>query len=42
VTPLMLVPNITSAWLGIDWEYISYIIGFGLYILVYFMQKKRV
>jgi len=42
VTPLMLVPNITSAWLGIDWEYISYIIGFGLYILVYFMQKRRI
>ena len=42
VVPFMLIPNMTSAWLGIGSEYISYVIGFGLYGLVYFMQKNRV
>jgi len=41
VVPFMLIPNMTSAWLGIGSEYISYAIGFGLYGLVYFMQKNK-
>ncbi|HFU77606.1 MAG TPA: TRAP transporter permease [Epsilonproteobacteria bacterium] len=42
VVPFMLIPNMTSAWLEIGSEYMSYVIGFGLYGLVYFMQKNKV
>ena len=42
VVPFMLVPNITSGWLGIGSEYLSYAVGFALYGLVYFMQKNKV
>jgi TRAP-type uncharacterized transport system fused permease subunit len=42
VVPFMLIPNMTSSWLGIGSEYISYLIGFAIYAIVYFMQKKRV
>jgi len=42
VVPFMLIPNMTSTWLGIGSEYVSYAIGFGLYGLVYFMQKNKV
>ena len=42
VVPFMLIPNMTSGWLGIGSEYLSYAIGFGLYGLVYFMQKNKV
>jgi len=42
VVPFMLIPNITSSWLGIGSEYLSYLIGFTLYGIVYFMQKNRV
>ena len=42
VVPFMLIPNITSSQLGIGSEYISYLIGFVLYGIVYFMQKSRV
>ena len=42
IVPLMLVPNMTSMWLGIGSEYLSYMIGFAIYGLVYFMQKNKV
>ena len=42
VVPFMLIPNMTSAWLGIGSEYLSYIIGFALYGFVYFMQKNKI
>ena len=42
VVPFMLIPNMTSSWLGIGSEYLSYAIGFALYSSVYFMQKNRV
>ncbi len=42
VVPFMLIPNMTSMWLGMGSEYLSYVIGFGLYGLVYFMQKNKV
>jgi TRAP-type uncharacterized transport system fused permease subunit len=42
VVPFMLIPNMTSSWLGIGSEYLSYAIGFALYGSVYFMQKNRV
>jgi TRAP transporter 4TM/12TM fusion protein len=42
IVPFMLIPNMTSMWLGISSEYLSYAIGFGLYGLVYFMQKNKV
>ena len=42
VVPFMLIPNMTSMWLGIGSDYPSYAIGFGLYGLVYFMQKNKV
>lgn len=42
VVPFMLIPNMTSGWLGIGSEYLSYAVGFALYGLVYFMQKNKV
>ncbi len=42
VVPFMLIPNMTSMWLGIGSEYLSYVIGFALYGLVYVMQKNKV
>ncbi len=42
VVPFMLIPNMTSSWLGIGSEYLSYTIGFALYSSVYFMQKNRI
>ncbi len=42
VVPFMLIPNMTSLWLGIGSEYLSYVIGFALYSSVYFMQKNRI
>jgi len=42
IVPFMLIPNMTSMWLGIGSEYVSYAIGFGLYGLVYFMQKNKI
>jgi magnesium-transporting ATPase (P-type) len=42
VVPFMLIPNMTSMWLGIGSEYLSYAIGFAIYGLVYFMQKNKV
>ena len=42
VVPFMLIPNMTSSWLGIGSEYLSYVIGFTIYGSVYFMQKSRV
>ena len=42
VVPFMLIPNITSMWLGLGSEYMSYVVGFAIYGLVYFMQKNKV
>jgi TRAP transporter 4TM/12TM fusion protein len=42
VVPFMLIPNMTSSWLGIGSEYLSYVIGFTIYGSVYFMQKSKV
>ena len=42
VVPFMLIPNMTSMWLGMGSEYMSYVIGFALYGVVYFMQKNKV
>ena len=42
VVPFMLIPNMTSMWLGIGSEYLSYAVGFALYGLVYFMQKNTI
>ena len=42
VVPFMLIPNMTSSWLGIGSEYLSYAVGFAIYGLVYFMQKNKV
>ncbi|MFT7004009.1 MAG: TRAP transporter 4TM/12TM fusion protein [Sulfurimonas sp.] len=41
VVPFMLVPNMTSQWLSLGSEFISYIIGFILYGIVYFGQKQK-
>ncbi len=42
VVPFMLVPNMTSVWLGLGSEYMSYLMGFGLYAMVYFLQKNKI
>jgi len=42
VVPFMLIPNMTSMWLGIGSEYLSYAIGFAIYGSVYFMQKNKI
>ena len=42
VVPFILIPNMTSMWLGIGSEYVSYAVGFALYGLVYFMQKNTI
>jgi len=42
VVPFMLIPNLTALWFSLESEYISYVVGFALYALVYFMQKSKV
>jgi len=42
VVPFMLVPNIMAGKLGFGSEYIAYLIGFGIYALVYFLQKNKI
>ena len=42
VVPFMLIPNMTSMWLGLGTEYMSYVVGFAIYGSVYFMQKNKV
>jgi len=42
IVPFMLIPNMTSMWLGIGSEYLSYAIGFAFYGAVYFMQKNKI
>ncbi|RUM70097.1 MAG: TRAP transporter permease [Sulfurovum sp.] len=42
VVPLMLTPNMTSTWLGIGSAYLSYVIGFVLYGLIYLIQKNKI
>jgi TRAP transporter 4TM/12TM fusion protein len=41
VVPFMLVPNIMASQIGLGSEYISYVVGFAIYGLVYFMQKNK-
>jgi TRAP transporter 4TM/12TM fusion protein len=42
VVPFMLVPNIMADKLGLGSEYIAYVVGFGIYGLVYFLQKNKI
>jgi len=42
VVPFMLIPNMTSMWLGLSSEYLSYVVGFMLYGIVYFTQKLKI
>ncbi len=42
VVPFMLIPNIMSDKLAYGSEYVSYVIGFALYALVYILQKIKV
>jgi TRAP transporter 4TM/12TM fusion protein len=42
VVPFMLVPNIMAEKLPIGSEYMAYVIGFAIYLGVYFLQKARV
>jgi TRAP transporter 4TM/12TM fusion protein len=42
VVPFLFLPNIMSPLLGLENLYISYGIGLFIYILVYFLQKRRV
>jgi len=42
VVPFMLIPNMTSMWLGLGSEYMSYLIGLVLYAIVYFLQKNKI
>ena len=42
VVPFMLVPNIMADKLGLGSEYIAYAVGFGIYGLVYFLQKNKI
>ena len=42
VVPFMLVPNIIAQNLGLGSEYLAYVAGFAIYLVVYFMQKQKV
>ena len=42
VVPFMLVPNIMAEKLPIGSEYMAYVIGFAIYLGVYFLQKARI
>jgi TRAP transporter 4TM/12TM fusion protein len=42
VVPFMLIPNMTSQWLGLGSEFYSYLIGFAIYGIVYFGQKQKI
>ena len=37
----MLVPNIAQEWLNLPHEYVSYVIGLGIYAAIYLSQKAR-
>jgi TRAP transporter 4TM/12TM fusion protein len=41
IVPLMLVPNVISDLLKINFEYIVYVIGFIVYCSVYYNQRKK-
>ncbi|MEA1913831.1 MAG: TRAP transporter permease [Campylobacterota bacterium] len=41
IVPMMLVPNIMQEWLNLPHEYVSYVIGLGLYFVLYVSQKTR-
>ncbi len=42
IVPFMFIPNMTANWLGYGSEYLSYTIGFGIYVLIYLMQKAKI
>lgn len=41
IIPLMMLPKIMAAHLGLPSHYLSYIIGLGLYAIVYFGQRVK-
>ncbi len=41
IVPFMLVPNIAQEWLNLPHEYVSYVIGLGIYAAIYLSQKAR-
>jgi len=41
IVPLMLVPNMAQKWLYLPHEYVAYILGIAIYVLLYISQKTR-
>ncbi len=41
ITPMMLIPNIMQEFFNLQHEYVSYVIGILLYIVLYISQKLR-
>ena len=42
IVPFMFLPKIIEAKLGLGDHYISYLIGFGIFAILYLMQKARI
>jgi TRAP transporter 4TM/12TM fusion protein len=42
IVPFMFIPNMMAGWLGYGSEYLSYAIGFGIYVAIYLMQKAKI
>ena len=42
VVPFMFLPKIMEAKLGLGDHHISYLIGFGIFAILYLMQKARI
>jgi TRAP transporter 4TM/12TM fusion protein len=42
IVPFMFIPNMMAGWLGYGSEYLSYAIGFGIYVAIYLMQKVKI
>ncbi len=41
IMPFMFLPKIVSNFLYLPTHYLSYVIGFGIFALIFFMQKRR-
>jgi TRAP-type uncharacterized transport system fused permease subunit len=41
IVPFMFLPKIMQGYLALPSHYLSYAIGLGLYVVIYFMQKAR-
>lgn len=41
VTLLLLIPNMTAQWFSLPHEYVSYVIGVGIYGVIYLSHTKR-